>query len=74
MGITFGFGPDVALVSPWMINGTLTSFLEQNSTTLMLLDRLFLVRTSSMLLVGAFKLIFIVTKLHDVADGLDYRE
>jgi hypothetical protein len=74
MGITLGFGSDVALVSPWMINGTLTSFLDQNRMTLTLPDRLFLVRTSSMLLVSAFELIFIVTKLHDVADGLNYRE
>jgi hypothetical protein len=74
MGITLGFGSDVALVSPWMINGTLTSFLDQNRMTLALPDRLFLVRTSSMLLVGAFELIFTVTELHDVADGLNYRE
>ncbi|KAG1750233.1 kinase-like domain-containing protein [Suillus lakei] len=46
MGTTQDFGPSVALVAPWIANGTLTSFL-QNSDTLEMLDRLRLVRTSN---------------------------
>ncbi|OJA08608.1 hypothetical protein AZE42_12385, partial [Rhizopogon vesiculosus] len=42
MGITSDFGPSVALVAPWMVNGTLTSFLDQNGKSLTLLDRLHL--------------------------------
>jgi hypothetical protein len=45
MGTTWNFGPSVALVAPWMVNGTLTSFLSQNDETLTLFDRLLLVRT-----------------------------
>jgi hypothetical protein len=48
MGTTSGFGPCVALVAPWMINGTLTSFLDQNDQILTLFDRFLLVRTQSM--------------------------
>ncbi|KAG1887184.1 hypothetical protein F4604DRAFT_1236354 [Suillus subluteus] len=47
MGTTSDFGPSVALVAPWVANGTLTSFLKQNSDILTLLDRMCLVRTSS---------------------------
>ncbi|KAG1835102.1 hypothetical protein EV424DRAFT_1582716 [Suillus variegatus] len=43
-GITSGFGPSIALVAPWMTNGTLTSFLHQNNETLRLHDRLLLLR------------------------------
>ncbi|KAG0702800.1 kinase-like domain-containing protein [Suillus ampliporus] len=42
MGTTSDFGPSVALVAPWVANGTLTSFLKQNNETLALLDRLHL--------------------------------
>ncbi|KAG2112144.1 kinase-like domain-containing protein [Suillus cothurnatus] len=42
MGTTSDFGLPVALVAPWMTNGTLTSFLEQNNETLRLHDRLLL--------------------------------
>jgi hypothetical protein len=48
MGTTSGFGPSVALVAPWMTNGTLTSFLDQNNETLGLRDRLFLVSIPNM--------------------------
>ncbi|KAG1873826.1 kinase-like domain-containing protein [Suillus subluteus] len=44
MGTTSDFGPSVALVAPWMTNGTLTSFLDQNNETLELHDRLLLLR------------------------------
>jgi hypothetical protein len=47
MGTTSDFGPSVALVAPWMVNGTLTSFLDQNDEILTLLDRLLLVRTQN---------------------------
>ncbi|KAG0707036.1 kinase-like domain-containing protein, partial [Suillus ampliporus] len=40
IGTTSDFGPSVALVAPWIANGTLTSFLNQNNETLALLDRL----------------------------------
>ncbi|KAG1781798.1 kinase-like domain-containing protein [Suillus placidus] len=40
MGTTSDFGPSVALVAPWITNGTLTSFLKQNNDTLTLLDRM----------------------------------
>ncbi|KAG1726248.1 kinase-like domain-containing protein [Suillus paluster] len=46
MGITRGFGSSVALVAPWIDNGTLTSFLKRNNGILTLHDRLLLVRTS----------------------------
>ncbi|KAJ8585632.1 kinase-like protein [Rhizopogon salebrosus TDB-379] len=42
MGTTSDFGPSVALVAPWMVNGTLTSFLDQNDEILTPLDRLLL--------------------------------
>ncbi|KAG0693253.1 kinase-like domain-containing protein [Suillus ampliporus] len=42
MGTTSDFGPSVALVAPWIANGTLTSFLKHNNETLALLDRLHL--------------------------------
>ncbi|KAJ8582693.1 kinase-like protein [Rhizopogon salebrosus TDB-379] len=42
MGTTWNFGPSVAMVAPWMVNGTLTSFLSQNDETLTLFDRLLL--------------------------------
>jgi hypothetical protein len=48
MGTTSDFGPSVALVAPWMTNGTLTSFLDENNETLMLHDRLLLVSTGNM--------------------------
>ncbi|KAG1750871.1 kinase-like domain-containing protein [Suillus lakei] len=44
MGTTSGFGSSEALVAPWMTNGTLTSFLDQNNMTLRLCDRLLLLR------------------------------
>lgn len=44
MGTTSDFGPSVALVSPWIPNGTLTSFLKQTKNTLTLLDRMCLLR------------------------------
>ncbi|KAG2347821.1 hypothetical protein BDR05DRAFT_585653 [Suillus weaverae] len=44
MGTTSDFGPSVALVAPWMTNGTLTWFLDQNNETLRLHDRLLLLR------------------------------
>ncbi|KAG1814644.1 kinase-like domain-containing protein [Suillus subaureus] len=44
MGTTSDFGPSAALVAPWMTNGTLTSFLDQNNETLWLHDRLLLLR------------------------------
>ncbi|KAG2347896.1 kinase-like protein, partial [Suillus weaverae] len=46
MGTTSDFGPSasVALVAPWITNGTLTSFLKQNNDTLTLLDRMCLLR------------------------------
>ncbi|KAG1828757.1 kinase-like domain-containing protein, partial [Suillus subalutaceus] len=47
MGTTSDFGTSVALVAPWIANGTLTSFLKQNSDTLAVLDRMCLVRTSN---------------------------
>jgi hypothetical protein len=47
MGTTSNFGLSVALVAPWMTNGTLTSFLDQNNETLRLHDRLLLVSTGN---------------------------
>ncbi|KAG2038943.1 kinase-like domain-containing protein [Suillus americanus] len=44
MGTTSDFGPSVALVAPWITNGTLTSFLHRNNQTLGLRDRLLLLR------------------------------
>ncbi|KAG2076484.1 kinase-like protein [Suillus decipiens] len=44
MGTTEGFGPSVALVAPWMTNGTLTSFLDKNNETLKLGGRMLLLR------------------------------
>lgn len=44
MGTTSDFGPSVALVAPWMTNGTLTSFLDKNNETLELRDRMLLLR------------------------------
>ncbi|KAG1887060.1 kinase-like domain-containing protein [Suillus subluteus] len=44
MGTASDFGPPVALVAPWMTNSTLTLFLDQNNETLMLHDRLLLLR------------------------------
>ncbi|KAG2038941.1 hypothetical protein BDR03DRAFT_272448 [Suillus americanus] len=44
IGTTSDFGPSVALVAPWITNGTLTSFLDQNNETLGLRDRLLLLR------------------------------
>ncbi|KAG2153970.1 kinase-like domain-containing protein [Suillus clintonianus] len=44
MGTTRHFGPSVALVAPWIDNGSLTSFLSQNNGTLTLRDRLLLLR------------------------------
>ncbi|KAG1718133.1 kinase-like domain-containing protein [Suillus paluster] len=43
MGTTGEFGPSVALVAPWIVNDTLTSFLNDNKT-LTLRDRLLLLR------------------------------
>ncbi|KAG1726249.1 kinase-like domain-containing protein [Suillus paluster] len=44
MGTTRGFGSSVALVAPWIVNDTLTSFLNKYNGTLTLLDRLLLLR------------------------------
>ncbi|KAG1727117.1 kinase-like domain-containing protein [Suillus lakei] len=44
MGTTRNFGPSEALVAPWVANGTLTSFLGQKNETLVLRDRLRLLR------------------------------
>jgi serine/threonine protein kinase len=46
MGTTSDFGPSVALVAPWLANGTLTAFLKQNKNNLTLLDCMYLVRAS----------------------------
>ncbi|KAG1870677.1 kinase-like domain-containing protein [Suillus subalutaceus] len=43
MGTTQDFGPSEALVAPWLVNGNLTSFLNENET-LGLHDRLLLLR------------------------------
>ncbi|KAG1726257.1 kinase-like domain-containing protein [Suillus paluster] len=42
MGTTSDFGPSVALVAPWIVNGTLTSFLDEKNEILTLRDRLLL--------------------------------
>ncbi|KAG2076602.1 kinase-like protein [Suillus decipiens] len=42
--VTAHFGRSVALVSPWMVNGNLTSFLSKNNQTLKLCNRLCLLR------------------------------
>ncbi|KAG0702776.1 kinase-like domain-containing protein [Suillus ampliporus] len=44
MGTTSDFGPSMALVAPWIANGTLTSFINQHNETLALRDRLLLLR------------------------------
>ncbi|KAG1750216.1 kinase-like domain-containing protein [Suillus lakei] len=44
MGTTRNFGPSEALVAPWVVNGTLTSFLNQNNESLALPDLLLLLR------------------------------
>ncbi|KAG1723353.1 kinase-like domain-containing protein [Suillus paluster] len=44
MGIVRDFGSSVALVAPWIVNDTLTSFLKWNNGTLTLRDRLLLLR------------------------------
>jgi len=46
IGITAGFGPPgtISLVSPWIPNGTLTTFLETYGGKLALLSKLWLVR------------------------------
>ncbi|KIK75434.1 hypothetical protein PAXRUDRAFT_835662 [Paxillus rubicundulus Ve08.2h10] len=44
LGITTGFGRFVALVYPWMVNGTLTTYLQRKREQLSLLDRLELLR------------------------------
>ncbi|KAG0692086.1 kinase-like domain-containing protein, partial [Suillus ampliporus] len=44
VGTTSDFGPSVALVAPWIVNGTLTSFLNVNNKTLTRRDRLLLLR------------------------------
>jgi hypothetical protein len=33
-GITYGFGPVPAIVSPWMSNGSLSTYLEKNYDSL----------------------------------------
>ncbi|KAG1750241.1 kinase-like domain-containing protein [Suillus lakei] len=40
IGTTRDFGPSEALVAPWIVNGTLMSFLKQNNETLGLHNRL----------------------------------
>ncbi|KAG0693248.1 kinase-like domain-containing protein [Suillus ampliporus] len=44
MGTTEEFGPSVALVAPWIVNNTLTSFLNKNNETLARRNRLLLLR------------------------------
>ncbi|KAG1723355.1 kinase-like domain-containing protein [Suillus paluster] len=44
IGTTSDFGPSVALVAPWILNGTLTSFLNEQNETLTPHDRLLLLR------------------------------
>ncbi|KAF8557092.1 kinase-like protein [Imleria badia] len=43
LGVTQGFGPILAAVLPWMLNGTLHSFLKSKGQTLTKLERLRLV-------------------------------
>ncbi|KAG6370817.1 hypothetical protein JVT61DRAFT_11028 [Boletus reticuloceps] len=43
LGVTHGFGPTLAAVSPWMANGTLHSFLKNKGQTLSIVERLKLV-------------------------------
>ncbi|KAG1735636.1 kinase-like domain-containing protein [Suillus paluster] len=57
MGTTRSFGPPVALVAPWIFNGTLTSFLYKKNETLTLHDCLLLVRTLRNFLDCALELI-----------------
>jgi hypothetical protein len=73
MGTTSDFGSSVALVAPWMTNGTLTSFLDQNNETLSLHDRLLLVSTSKYHSGLHSQIYYFVYKLRDIAAGLNYR-
>ncbi|KAG1821623.1 kinase-like domain-containing protein [Suillus subaureus] len=63
MGATSDFGPSVALVAPWINNGTLTSFLHRNNQTLKLRDRLLLLHS---------RVYYVVRKLRDIVAGLHY--
>ncbi|KAG0693254.1 kinase-like domain-containing protein [Suillus ampliporus] len=60
MGTTGDFGSSVALVAPWMVNGTLTSFLKEKSKTLALRDRLLLLRDIASGLIYLHTFIFTV--------------
>jgi serine/threonine protein kinase len=43
LGTTMGFGQFPAMVSPWLENGSLTSYLERRGDTLTTMERLALV-------------------------------
>ncbi|KAF8123455.1 kinase-like domain-containing protein [Boletus edulis] len=43
LGVTYGFGPILAAILPWMENGTLHSFLKNKGQTLSIVERLNLV-------------------------------
>lgn len=76
-GITLGFGPGdtMGMVSPWLDNGTLSTYLERSGDTLTICDRLHIVRPIHI----PYRHISDTSSLSDVqlcevADALAYRE
>ena len=69
LGVAQGFGPILAIVLPWMSNGTLHSFLTNKGQSLTLADRLKLVSLKSVAGIGAVDHL----QSHGIASGLAYR-
>ena len=69
LGVAQGFGPILATVLPWMLNGTLHSFLSNKGQSLTLVDRLKLVSPKPVAGVGAADHL----QLHGIVSGLEYR-
>jgi len=69
-GVTYGFGPAPAIVSPWMHNGSLSIYLDKHYNDLTQTHKFTLVSAASNN--TALKLMTVI-QLVDVAAGLQYR-
>jgi len=70
-GTVTGFGPSRALVSPWMLNGNLMSYLNRADLSLTETDRLSLV---SFICKACLKNLPYFKQLRQITEGLKYRE
>jgi hypothetical protein len=73
-GTVKGFGPFPALVTPWMPNGTLTSYLDREGVTLTSMGRLHIVSIIYDPIKIPLQNLTIFSQVKQIAEGLEYRK